>query len=187
MITPGANVNEDARPDLREVPTGAGAPGHDPVAPAWPVWRPDYPRHAPSREPYLLAALRMTAPSGRVWQQHRLIENANLRVRLVPLLGTLPLSHSLLQEPHGGQPCRFLHSELRIWRDPDPDRWPNTLYRQFVEDDGFRRGLGEITLTLRLLTPEGHRFVCSRTISECNIRADGRLLLTQVPERVPER
>ncbi|AWI32481.1 hypothetical protein E3E14_22075 [Streptomyces sp. ICN441] len=134
---------------------------------------------------FLLVTLRMTVPSGRKWQQYRFIENHDLRSRLVPLLGTLPLSHSLLQEPHGGQPCRFSDPAVRLWQDDDSDRWPNTLYRSFAEADGPRRGLGEVTVTLRLHSRGGSVREVSRTVNECNVRADGQLLRTQVPDVLP--
>lgn len=151
----------------------------------WPGWRDDYPTTAPGGEPYLLAALRMTVPAGRHWQQHRLVENDQLQRRLGPLLGTLPMKHSLLQEPHGGQPCRYTDRDLNMRAESDPDRWPNTLFRQHALTDGARPGLGEVTLILRLETRAGDVHEVSRTINECNIRADGRLLLTQIPPTAP--
>ncbi|MFE3323455.1 hypothetical protein [Streptomyces sp. NPDC059176] len=164
-------------------------PGHDRSArdarggrsANWPAWRDDYPTTAPGGEPYLLATLRMTVPAGRYWQQHRLVENDRLHQRLGPLLGTLPMNHSLLQEPHGGQPCRYTDRALSMRTESDPDRWPNTLFRQHALADGPRLGLGEVTLTLRLQTRAGDVHEVSRTVNECNIRADGRLLLTQIP------
>ncbi|MEE1752854.1 hypothetical protein [Streptomyces sp. SP18CS02] len=174
-------MNEASGPSHPKV---SAIPSASSSAPVWPAWLPDYPRHSPQQEPYVLAALRMSAPTGRSWQRQRLVENTDLRTRLAPLLGTLPISHSLLQEPHGGQLCRFHHPTVRIWQDPDPDRWPSTLYRQFVRTDGPRQGLGEVTLTLRLQLPEGHTAQFSRTLSECNIRADGLILLTQIPDHL---
>ncbi|MFJ6947975.1 hypothetical protein ACISU4_25565 [Streptomyces wuyuanensis] len=152
---------------------------------SWPQWRQDSPVSSSGGHPFLLVTLRMTVPGGRKWQQYRFIENHDLRTRLVPLLGTLPLSHSLLQEPHGGQPCRFSDPAVRIWQDDDSDRWPNTLYRSFTEADGPRRGLGEVTVTLRLHGRSGFVREVSRTINECNVRADGQLLRTQVPDVLP--
>ncbi|MFI1470201.1 hypothetical protein [Streptomyces wuyuanensis] len=152
---------------------------------SWPQWRQDSPELSSGGHPFLLVTLRMTVPSGRKWQQYRFIENHGLRARLVPLLGTLPLSHSLLQEPHGGQPCRFSDPTVRIWQDDDSDRWPNTLYRSFTEADGPRPGLGEVTVTLRLHGRSGFVREVSRTINECNVRADGQLLRTQVPDVLP--
>ncbi|MEV0961713.1 hypothetical protein AB0J25_03690 [Streptomyces sp. NPDC049910] len=152
---------------------------------SWPQWRQDSPELSSGGHPFLLVTLRMTVPSGRTWQQYRFIENHDLRSRLVPLLGTLPLSHSLLQEPHGGQPCRFSDPAVRLWQDDDSDRWPNTLYRSFAEADGARRGLGEVTVTLRLHSRNGFVREVSRTVSECNVRADGQLLRTQVPNVLP--
>lgn len=152
---------------------------------SWPQWRPDSPESSSDGHPFLLVTLRMTVPAGRKWQQYRFIENRELRSRLVPLLGTLPLSHSLLQEPHGGQPCRFSDPAVRLWQDDDSSRWPNTLYRSFTEADGPRRGLGEVTVTLRLHSRTGFVREVSRTINECNVRADGQLLRTQVPDVLP--
>ncbi|MFD9975749.1 hypothetical protein ACFWZR_15875 [Streptomyces sp. NPDC059017] len=152
---------------------------------SWPHWRPDSPESSSGGHPFLLVTLRMTVPGGRQWQQYRFVENQDLRSRLVPLLGTLPLSHSLLQEPHGGQPCRFSDPAVRLWRDDDADRWPNSLYRSFAEMDGPRRGLGEVTVTLRLHSRSGVVREVSRTINECNVRADGLLLRTQVPDVLP--
>jgi hypothetical protein len=159
------------------------APGtpHPSAGPRWPDWRADYPDNAPGGHPYLLVTLRMTAPGGRYWQQHRLVENHRLRERLVTVLGALPMSHSLLQEPHGGQHCRFSDRDVRIWHEPDSERWPNTLFRRLAEEDGPRRGLGEVSITLRLQTQDGHLAEASRTVDECNIRADGRLLVAQLP------
>ncbi|MFD0428185.1 hypothetical protein ACFQ60_08510 [Streptomyces zhihengii] len=88
------------RPAGREHVPGSAHP-LPPRAVAWPQWREDYPVNSPSGHAYVLAALRMTVPSGRSWQQHRLVENDALRTRLAPLFGALPMSHSLLQEPHG--------------------------------------------------------------------------------------
>jgi hypothetical protein len=153
--------------------------------PAWPQWQDAYPVTAPGGHPYVLAALRMTVPGGRYWQQHRLVEDDDLPSRLGPLFSTVPVSHSLLQEPHGGQHCRFSTDGPRLWQDDDPDRWPNTLYRQLAQQDGPRPGLGEVTVTMRLASRDGltTRQV-SRTISECNVREDARLLLAQVPHRL---
>ncbi|MEU1278008.1 hypothetical protein [Streptomyces sp. NPDC005805] len=159
-------------------------PGATQAGPVWPQWREDHPAVSGEGLPYVLAALRMTVPAGRSWQQRRLVENDRLRTRLVPLFGALPMSHSLLQEPHGGQHCRYSDRALRLWQDADPDRWPNTLYRDFAEADGPRTGLGELTVTLRLETRDGQVSLTERTIAECNVRADGRLLLTQVPDRL---
>lgn len=154
--------------------------------PGWPTWQDDFPVTAPGGHAYVLAALRMTVPAGRHSQQERLVENYRLRERLAPLFSSLPTGHSLLQEPHGGQHCRSGGDGPRLWQDTDPDRWPNTLYRRLVEEDGERQGLGEVTMTLFLRTRGGHSTEISRTIRECNIRADGRLLLTQLPDSLPE-
>ncbi|MFF3689562.1 hypothetical protein [Streptomyces sp. NPDC002187] len=156
------------------LPAEAGGAG-------WPRWRGDEPVTAPDGHPYLLAAVRMTVPAGRMWQRHRLVENEQLHTRLVPLLGSLPLSHSLLQEPHGGLPCRFHDRTLALWQDPDPGHWPNTLYHLYTEQDGPRLGIGEVTVTLRLETRTGELHQHRRTVSECNVRADARLILTQLP------
>lgn len=156
-------------------------PEPSPPVSSWPVWRADFPVTAPDGHPYLLATVRMTVPSGRHWQRHRLVENHDLHTRLVPLLGVLPLSHSFLQEPHGGQKCRFHDPAVKVWQDSDPDRWPHTLYRRFAAEDGHRQGLGEVTVTLRLETQDGHVQQAARTVSECNVRADGRLILAQLP------
>ncbi|MGW8990839.1 hypothetical protein ACWGRF_13055 [Streptomyces zhihengii] len=172
------------RPAGREHVPGSAHP-LPPRAVAWPQWREDHPVNSPSGHAYVLAALRMTVPSGRSWQQHRLVENDALRTRLAPLFGALPMSHSLLQEPHGGQHCRHSADGPRIWHDTDPDRWPNTLYRTLAEADGPRSGLGEITVRLRLTARDGALGTAERVIAECNVRSDGRLLLTQVPDRLP--
>ncbi|MFE7774902.1 hypothetical protein ACFU5O_13535 [Streptomyces sp. NPDC057445] len=161
---------------------GSATPDTSAGLPRWPEWRADYPTVSPDGHPFLMVTLRMTAPSGRHWQQHRLVENHRLRERLAPILGALPMSHSLLQEPHGGQHCRYSDRTLQMWQETDPARWPNTLYRQLAEEDGPRQGLGEVTVTLHLETRDGHISEASRTISECNIRADGRLLLAQLPQ-----
>lgn len=162
-----------------------GGPLPVPVSP-WPKWRGDEPVTAPDGHPYLLATLRMSVTSGRTWQRHRLIENDQLRTRLTPLLGTLPLSHSYLQEPHGGHTCRFSEPSLTMWQDTDPDHWPNTLYRQLTAEDGPRQGLGEVTVTLRLEPRGGEACQVERVISECNVRADGRLLVAQLGhDRLP--
>jgi hypothetical protein len=171
------------------LPRGAADPTtsgqHPGRTPAWPQWQDAYPVTAPGGHPYVLATLRMTAPGGRHWQQHRLVEDDDLPSRLGPLFSTVPVSHSLLQEPHGGQHCRFSTDGPRLWQDDDPDRWPNTLYRQLTEQDGPRRGLGEVTVTMRLASRDGLTTrQISRTISECNVRADARLLLAQVPHRL---
>lgn len=150
----------------------------------WPQWQDDFPVTAPGGHPYVLAALRMSVLNGRHRQQHRLVENDRLPVRLAPLFSALPVSHSLLQEPHGGQHCRFSSDGPRIWRDSDPDRWPNTLYRRLAAEDGPREGIGEVTVTLHLRTRDGHSAQFSRIISECNVRSDGRLILTQLPDRL---
>ncbi|GGW52230.1 hypothetical protein [Streptomyces xantholiticus] len=167
--------------DDRVVPLTGGT--QDP----WPEWRHEYPLTAPDGHPYVLAAVRMTVPANRHWQQHRLVENVDLPVRLGPLFSTVPVSHSLLQEPHGGQHCRFSTTTgLRLWQDSDPDRWPNTLYRRFEQQDGPRRGLGEVTVTLRLRSRDGVTLQVVRTISECNVRADARLVLAQLPRRLTD-
>lgn len=154
---------------------------------SWPRWRGDEPLIAPNGQSYLLAALRMTVASGRYWQRHRLVENERLHIRLAPLLGTLPLSHSFLQEPHGGRPCRFHDPSLSVWQDTDPEHWPNTLYRRLAAEDGPRPGLGEVTVALRLETRSGYTHEEQRIVSECNLRADGRLLMAQLPhQRLPD-
>lgn len=158
-----------------------GLPAVSGLPASWPEWRDEYPVTAPGGRPYVLAALRMTVPAGRHRQQHRLVENVDLPSRLGPLFSTVPVSHSLLQEPHGGQHCRFSTTGPRLWQDSDPGRWPNTLYRQFEEQDGPRPGLGEVTMTLRLRSRDGVTVQVARTISECNVRADARLLLAQLP------
>jgi hypothetical protein len=163
---------------------GALSAAHLPAS--WPQWQDEYPVMAPGGHPYVLAALRMTVSGNRHRQQQRLVENDDLRARLGPLFSTVPVSHSLLQEPHGGQHCRFSTDGPRLWQDTDPDRWPNTLYRQLEQQDGPRRGLGEVTVTLRLLTRNGLTLEVCRTISECNVRADARLLLVQLPEQLAD-
>lgn len=149
-------------------------------APPWPVWRGDEPLAGSGGVPYLSATLRMRVASGRSWQCRRLIENAELRTRLRPLLRTLPVSHSCLQEPHGGLPCRFSDKDIEVWQDTNPDRWPNSLYRRFAEEDGPRPGWGDVAITLRLETRAGLVHQLTRTIGECNVRADGALLIAQL-------
>ncbi|GGT56659.1 hypothetical protein GCM10010271_70540 [Streptomyces kurssanovii] len=163
---------------------GALPAAHLPAS--WPQWQDEYPVMAPGGHPYVLAALRMEVAGNRHRQQLRLVENDDLRARLVPLFSTVPVSHSLLQEPHGGQHCRFSTDGPRLWQDTDPDRWPNTLYRQLEQQDGPRRGLGEVTVALRLLTRSGLTLEVRRTISECNVRADARLLLVQLPQQLAD-
>ncbi|MGW7287164.1 hypothetical protein ACWGH4_16905 [Streptomyces sp. NPDC054847] len=162
-----------------------GLPAAHPPA-SWPHWQDEYPVMAPGGHPYVLAALRMAVSGNRHWQQQRLVENDDLRVRLGPLFSTVPVSHSLLQEPHGGQHCRFSTDGPRLWQDTDPDRWPNTLYRQLEQQDGPRQGLGEVTVALRLLTRSGLTVEVRRTVSECNVRADARLLLVQLPRQLAD-
>lgn len=163
-----------------------GLPAVSPPSVSWPQWRDDHPVTAPGGRPYLLAALRMTVPAGRHRQQYRLVENVDLPARLGPLFSTVPVSHSLLQEPHGGRRCRFSTTGPRLWQDSDPGRWPNTLYRQFEEQDGPRQGLGEVTMTLRLRSRDGVTVQVERTMSECNVRADARLLLAQLPGQLDD-
>jgi hypothetical protein len=43
-----------------------------------------------------------------------------------------------------------------------------------------------VTVTLRLLTRNGLTLEVCRTISECNVRADARLLLVQLPEQLAD-
>ncbi len=173
-------VRGGGRPARAAGPRGRGASEGG----GWPRWREDHPETSFDGLPFVLATVRMTVPAGRRWQQHRLVENDRLRTRLIPLLGALPMSHSLLQEPHGGQHCRYGAGGPMLWQDTDPGRWPNTLYRQFQETDGPRSGLGELRVTLRLETRDGLVSTAERTIAECNVRADGRLLLVQVPDRL---
>ncbi len=156
-----------------------GGPLPEDCAP-WPSWRDDDPLTGSEGRPYVLAVLRMSVAGGRFWQCRRLIENDRLRTRVGPLLRTLPLSHSYLQEPHGGRPCRFSEAGVTMWKDTDPDHWPNTLYRRFAEEDGPRQGLGEVTVALRLETRTGLVHQVERIVSECNVRADGGLLIAQL-------
>ncbi|MEV0443834.1 hypothetical protein AB0I84_01830 [Streptomyces spectabilis] len=58
--------------------------------------------------------------------------------------------HSMLQEPHGGEPCASWHPTSRYWTEPRPDRYPNTEWARFETEDGPRQGRGTVTLSIRL-------------------------------------
>lgn len=133
--------------------------------------------------PYLLMTYRLTVPSGREWGFEGLTDfyrDGNTH------LWTLRIAecHSMLQEPHGGEPCASWNPHYGYWTDPRPDHYPNPEWARFEAEDGPREGRGTVTLSIRLENRFGDHVEVIRSAQECNMRRDLEPIVNDFPHDI---
>lgn len=143
----------------------------------WPAWLRQHTPTGSHGRPNLLLVIRMEVPCGRANERACLVEDHAPRSHISNSM-TFAHVHSMLQEPHGGQPCAFV--DQLPYTDSGTDA---RLYGQYLTKDGPREGIGEVTVTVRVESRSGAPVLdLRRTFPECNLIRDVRSLLPEIPE-----